>query len=247
VIRRREGRVESAAKTRKARAWEATADQLRTLEIELKARRKAIRRAGGDPDRLPTREAVTLDAREMLRRSREPTFVPDGDAPEVLKVGDRVSVPHLDATGDVVSIRGTKVTVQLPTLRTTVKRVQVRAATVARETRTKRSGRTDPIYTYRSTAARHFGSEPKPVPPSFDGHVDLRGMRVEDAGDAVESALSEALVRDCDVVVLRHGYGSGALRAAVREHLRRLPHVRTLRPGLREEGSDAVTVVWIEP
>jgi DNA mismatch repair protein MutS2 len=38
-----------------------------------------------------------------------------------------------------------------------------------------------------------------------------------------------------------HGHGTGALRNAVRAHLRDSPHVRRQRPGNADEGGDGVT------
>ena len=42
-----------------------------------------------------------------------------------------------------------------------------------------------------------------------------------------------------------HGHGSGALKAAVREHLQRSPYVSRARPGESHEGGDGVTVVQL--
>jgi DNA mismatch repair protein MutS2 len=44
-----------------------------------------------------------------------------------------------------------------------------------------------------------------------------------------------------------HGHGSGALRAAVREHLKAAPpYVQTTRPGAPDEGGEAITVFYLE-
>jgi DNA mismatch repair protein MutS2 len=84
------------------------------------------------------------------------------------------------------------------------------------------------------------------VQASFDNVVDLRGERAEDAQALLEVFLDRAIGADQEVVIVRHGHGSGALRKAVREHLPSLRCVRTHRPGLPPEGGDAVTVVWVQ-
>lgn len=72
--------------------------------------------------------------------------------------------------------------------------------------------------------------------------IDVRGMRVDEALAFVESRLDEAVLGGADAAFVIHGYGSGALRKAVREFLTLSPAVGRQRPGLREEGGDGVTV-----
>jgi DNA mismatch repair protein MutS2 len=47
-------------------------------------------------------------------------------------------------------------------------------------------------------------------------------------------------------VYIIHGKGTGTLRAGVKEHLRRHPHVKTFRAGKYGEGEDGVTVVTLQ-
>ncbi|MCG5052061.1 MAG: Smr/MutS family protein [Myxococcales bacterium] len=75
--------------------------------------------------------------------------------------------------------------------------------------------------------------------------IDVRGLRVDDALATVESRLDEALREGADAVFVIHGYGSGALRKAVREFLSLSPAVARQRPGQREEGGDGVTVAIV--
>ena len=79
-----------------------------------------------------------------------------------------------------------------------------------------------------------------------DGNTcDLRGMRVEEALDAVAKFLDDHLYRGDDAVFLLHGHGTGALKAAVRDWLRTAVGVRRWRPAERGEGGDAFTVVEV--
>ena len=71
---------------------------------------------------------------------------------------------------------------------------------------------------------------------------DLRGQRVDEALDRMAEALDRACARGCELLRVIHGFGTGALRKAVREHLAASPFVRELRPGTPEEGGDGVTL-----
>ena len=75
-----------------------------------------------------------------------------------------------------------------------------------------------------------------------DSELDLRGTRVEEALDRIESYLNDATVAGLSSVRISHGVGTGALRGAIREYLARHPLVKSAG---RDEtvNSDGVTVV----
>jgi DNA mismatch repair protein MutS2 len=73
--------------------------------------------------------------------------------------------------------------------------------------------------------------------------INLIGQRVEPALDQLDAYLDQALLASRKEVRVVHGHGSGRLRQAVREHLRRHRGVADLRPGAPNEGGDGATVV----
>jgi DNA mismatch repair protein MutS2 len=108
----------------------------------------------------------------------------------------------------------------------------------------------------RGTAAKSDESErdkatlaarpPRPAVRSVDNSIDLRGMRVDDALGMLESFLDRMYGRDESVAYVEHGFGSGALRDAVRDFLARpSPYVASSRGGTAEEGGERVTVVTL--
>lgn len=220
------------------RAHEATASELRALQTELRAARKAARR-GDSP---PTAGELTTRAGEALVLHRPPAPTSHAAPPSVLSPGMRVRIEALDAEGDVVEIKGERVTVQLSGMRTTVARDELRTA--AAKPRRRPEPRVSEA-AFASDAARHFGADARPVDPGIDNVVDLRGVRADEALALLEVSLARAIEDDREVIIVRHGHGSGALRQAVREHLPRLDHVARHRPGLAPEGGDSVTVVWV--
>jgi DNA mismatch repair protein MutS2 len=76
--------------------------------------------------------------------------------------------------------------------------------------------------------------------------VDLRGQRVEDALVAADRLLDRGVVGNFPGICLIHGMGTGAVRDAIRQWLRKHPHVQRFRPGVTGEGGDGVTLVWLK-
>jgi|CXWL01.1.fsa_nt_gi DNA mismatch repair protein MutS2 len=75
--------------------------------------------------------------------------------------------------------------------------------------------------------------------------LNLIGWRVEAALEALDNYLDLALRSSRRELRVVHGHGSGRLREAVREHLRRHPGVATQRPGGDGEGGNGATVVQL--
>lgn len=73
--------------------------------------------------------------------------------------------------------------------------------------------------------------------------LDLHGMRVEEALVAVDRHIDDALMNDYPYVRLMHGFGTGALRRSIREHLRHHPAIRRLTGAPPSEGGGGVTIV----
>jgi DNA mismatch repair protein MutS2 len=81
--------------------------------------------------------------------------------------------------------------------------------------------------------------------PDVPLELHLLGKRVEPALAELDDYLDHALLASRPEVRVVHGHGTGALRDAVREHLRGHPAVSSQRPGQRNEGGDGATVVTL--
>ena len=76
--------------------------------------------------------------------------------------------------------------------------------------------------------------------------VNLLGLRVDEALMETARFLDHAGVQGFRQVVLIHGLGTGALKAAVTAHLKGNPLVETFRTGEPSEGGAGVTVVELK-
>ncbi|MSP91741.1 MAG: hypothetical protein EXR79_08050 [Myxococcales bacterium] len=73
---------------------------------------------------------------------------------------------------------------------------------------------------------------------------DVRGQRADEALLDVDRWLDRATLAGAAGICVVHGHGTGALRDAVRRHLRGHLQVHTYRPGKHGEGGDGATMVW---
>lgn len=91
----------------------------------------------------------------------------------------------------------------------------------------------------RRTVAADDGAAPAPA------ELMLIGSTVEDALLAVDDFLDRALRAERTEVRLVHGHGTGRLRDALRQHLRRHAAAQSWRPGAPNEGGNGATVVTL--
>lgn len=73
--------------------------------------------------------------------------------------------------------------------------------------------------------------------------IDVRGQRVEEALEQVESFIDSAYLERTSPIMIIHGHGTGRVRAAVRDFLSTSNYDAKFRPGENYEGGDGVTVV----
>ena len=95
-------------------------------------------------------------------------------------------------------------------------------------------------YKEKGARPKHSGREMK-----LEAHaneVDLRGMDTVEAICAMELFLDSAMRAKVSPVRIIHGKGTGALRSAVHQELKRNKFVKTFRLGVYGEGEDGVTI-----
>ncbi|GJL79242.1 MAG: endonuclease MutS2 [Nitrospinaceae bacterium] len=79
--------------------------------------------------------------------------------------------------------------------------------------------------------------------PQAKTSCDLRGMNSEQALEAMEQFLSQAVVNKVHHVKIIHGHGMGTIKQLTREFLETTGMCKNFHPGSREEGGDGITVV----
>ena len=154
-----------------------------------------------------------------------------GKPPETVKPGDLVDVLTVNNRGTVLSAPAANgdVQVQVGILKMKVNISQLRLAQAEKPKQ-------------QSTFRTHGGAMTRVVPLE----CDLRGMNLEEAIDATDLYLDEAVLAGLHEVTLVHGKGTGVLRSGIQKHLKKHRHVKSFRLGVYGEGEDGVTVVTLK-
>ncbi len=165
-----------------------------------------------------------LRAGEIQRSRPTPTRqIMIGDTVELLKLGTKASV--LDILKD-----GTY-QLQAGILKLTAKADEIYLL------------EQDNPYKQKGGRPAHSGREMKMS--AMSSEIDLRGMDSVEAICVLERYLDEAMRSNLSSVRIIHGKGTGALRSAVQQSLRKNKFVKTFRLGVYGEGEDGVTIAEI--
>ena len=145
-----------------------------------------------------------------------------GDTVELVKMGTRANVISVNKDGSLQ--------LQAGILKITAKQEEVRVVEDAD------GGKKQAVQIAQRAEhkLRSLGASPE---------VDLRGMMTDEALLVLDRFLDSAVMGRLDTVTVIHGKGTGAVRKAVRDHLKRSKYVKSFRPGRFGEGEDGVTVV----
>ena len=163
-----------------------------------------------------------LGSREELPTPPPTRPAKAGDTVELVKMGTRASVISVNKDGSLQ--------LQAGILKITAKQEEVRVVEDAD------GGKKQAVQIAQRAEhkLRALGASPE---------VDLRGMMTDEALLVLDRFLDSAVMGRLDTVTVIHGKGTGAVRKAVRDHLKRSKYVKSFRPGRFGEGEDGVTVV----
>ena len=156
--------------------------------------------------------------------------------PRPLKIGDEVYIINIDKTGYVVDNpdKSGNVTVQAGIIKTKTKIKNLKLIE-NKATFIDKSGKKTKANEYKATVSRDCKDE-----------IDLRGMMGDEAWFKVDKYLDEAILVGYHTVRLIHGKGTGALKKALWEYLRRDTRIKSFRIGQYGEGDGGVTVVELK-
>ena len=165
-----------------------------------------------------------------FEEEREPIPAPS----RPIREGDLVELGGTRKQAVVTAVNGEKLQLLAGNMKLTVKAGEVRLIEEA-EIRAKKEAKRQVATAIRLQGARAAVNE-----------LDIRGLMTDEADLQVDQFLDNALMGKLNVVTIIHGKGTGALRKAVHQQLKRHRAVKSFRLGRYGEGEDGVTVVELK-
>jgi len=216
--------------------------QQKTEEIfaQLDELRKQQTRAANFQQMNDAKAAIRHDLKEaeaVLHSRDEEAEAPAPSRP--IAVGDLVELAGVKTAATVLNVNGDgSMLLQAGKMKMTVKAGQVRLLESAEEIEKRKK---------QATAAQRKNVSPKiQLAARAASELDIRGMETLEAESVVENYIDAAVMAKLGTVTVIHGKGTGALRKAVHEMLKRNRAVKSFRLGRYGEGEAGVTVVELK-
>lgn len=155
------------------------------------------------------------------------------------QVGERVKIPSLNQTAEVIKITDGEVTVKFGLMKMAI------AVTEIESLDGKKVDLPPPKATVPPVKSSPVISEVKPniTVRTSQNTLDIRGDRVEEAESKLEVAINRA--NNATVLWIIHGKGTGKLRQGVQAFLSRHPQVERFELASQEEGGAGVTLAYL--
>ncbi len=247
-------RYEDDADALRQRRNEIIADAREEARKILDGSNAAIERTIHDIRRAQAERDKTLEARRKLAEERrslteEPSdehpLIPKTkrkkqaqkatptEKPQTLSVGDNVQLDGSGTVGTIEQIKGKEAIVIFGQIKTTVKLARL-TPTLKKPSSGAKASSFVSIATSNDNRERQLRFKPE---------IDIRGMRVDEALQAVTYFIDDAIQFNSSRVRILHGTGTGALRQYVRQYLESVPAVRYFADEDVRLGGAGITVI----
>lgn len=157
--------------------------------------------------------------------------------PDVIEAGDAVRIKGQTSIGEVLEVSGKNITVAFGMLKTSVKIDKLEKMS---KNQIKRE---QPKNTFVSSTTADEIRERK---LNFKQDIDVRGMRGEEALQAVTYFIDDAILVGMARVRILHGTGTGALRQLIRQYLSTVNGVSSFKDEHVQFGGAGITVVDLD-
>lgn len=218
-------------KTRKAR------QELRDFskEIEELAKQQQQMQTDREMAKILARQERKKNGKKDKNGSVQPQTARTETKKPALQAGMYVRIDGQQAVGEILSINKASAVVRFGAIKSTVSIERLHPADAPKEEVRKVSFLTTETQQQLHNKRLNFKAD-----------IDIRGMRGDEAVQAVTYFLDDAVV--CNVHQLRvlHGTGNGILRSLVRQYLSTLPFVRSFHDEHVQFGGAGITVIELE-
>lgn len=209
---------------------ESQADKEKT-----KAARQELQKRQKENDAL-TEKKHEIDLKIERIRQREKPKKESVKSPEepLFKVGQNVRIKGQSNVGSILEVKGESATIAFGFLKTSV---QLNKLEVVSKNQIKKEQKKSSYVSDQTIKDIHKKNL------NFKREIDVRGMRGDEALQAVSYFIDDAVMLNIEQVRILHGTGTGVLRLLIRDFLKTQPAVASAADEHVEFGGAGITVV----
>ena len=219
-------------KTRKARQelndFSRQVEELAKREQQMRADREMAKILARQERKKNGKKGVSAQPGTVPQQAVEP-------AKPQFEVGSYVRISGQQAVGEILSLNKNNAVVRFGAIKSTVSIERLRPSDAPKEEVRKVS-----FLTSETQENLHHKRL------NFKEDIDVRGMRGEEALQAVTYFLDDATVCGANRLRVLHGTGNGILRTLIRQYLSTLPYVRSFADEHVQFGGAGITVIELE-
>ncbi len=257
LLRESNKKIENAI--REIRESQAAKEETRRIREELNTFKEEV----ADIDTKDNDEAIARKIRQIQERkerkekrrqekaqkdntaAQKPVAIAPAET-QPIKKGDTVRIKGLTSVGEVESIEGKMAVVIFGGMKTKMRAERLEHAEKPKVQQTKSEER-------NSNIAGSYGMVSKDTREVIDNRklnfrqdIDVRGMRGDEALNAITYFIDDAILVGVSRVRILHGTGTGILRQLIRQFLATIPNVSHFRDEHVQFGGAGITVVDLE-
>ena len=171
------------------------------------------------------------------KNESEKTRVKTEKKQDDFQLGDKVRIKGQNAVGEIISINGQNATINYGSMHTNIKLQRIEKAPSQSIYEKPKAA------TFVSKQTQDSVYEKK---LQFSQDIDVRGMRGDEAIQAITYFIDDAIVLGASRVRILHGTGTGILRTLIRQYLKVTPGVKNFHDEHVQFGGAGITVVDLE-
>lgn len=197
----------------------------------IKAANKDIERTIREIKEGKADKAKTKKARERLKVTENKQEVIEKLVLPDFKEGDNAQIKGTETVGEIIEIKGNRVTLSIGSLTTKTKLQNLEKAGI------KQKKKVEKYISKKSYSNRQ---------ENFKSELDVRGMRTYDALSAVDEWIDSALILGFSKLRLLHGKGDGILKTEIRRHLKPNPIIESITYERVDLGGEGISIIELK-
>ncbi|MBR5634678.1 MAG: Smr/MutS family protein, partial [Prevotella sp.] len=209
-------------------------DRLNDEKIEKKMQQILARRERKEKRKKEKEQGKSTDSEKLFTAEKSSNA-------SKIAVGNAVRIKGLQSIGKVESISGKTAVVIFGDMRTKMAVERLELAESVKKSKMEQQKENLNAYSISRQTRETIDAHRK----NFRQEIDVRGMRGDEALNAVMHFIDDAILTDMSQVRILHGKGDGILRQLIRQYLSTVPNVKHFADEHVQFGGAGITVAEI--